>query len=41
MENVNGQVKKKSGGFESGTEQKPVLPYENEKKIVDELYVCV
>ena len=36
MENVNGQIKKKSGGFESGTEQKPDLPYENEKKIVEE-----
>lgn len=36
MENVNGQIKKKSGGFESGTEQKNELPYENEKKIVDE-----
>ena len=36
MDNVNGQIKKKSGGFESGTEQKNELPYENEKKIVDE-----
>ncbi len=35
MENVNGQIKKKSGGLDDNTAQISDNPYESERKMIE------